>query len=695
MGIDLVKKILIIFTLLCINFCLGQQITVEQNFTVEELVRDVLVNSSCAETSNYSSSTGTDFGINGIGYFDSNGGRFSYREGIVISTGSAKDAEGPNDDIKTSGDLEWSGDSDLSSITSSSNLYNASYISFDFIPRTNRISFNFLFASEEYSDAFQCVYSDVFAFILTDSNGNSTNLALVPGSQDRVSATTIRPGVQDECGPRNSGFFGSINGDTSGISMTGQTKSLIAESEVNPGETYRIKLVIADNLDSQLDSAVFLEAGSFSIDVSLGENRTVSSGNPLCVGEIFTMDATAFGAQHYRWYRNGQQLAQFDDVAIIDVSTDGVYEVEVEFSATCISEGMVEIEYIPPPVIDEPALNLNTCDFDNDGKEQIDLTENSAPILGAQDPSIYRVYYYKSLEDAENFQNVIVRPSAYVLEQSQETIYARVSSGRSCYEITSFTINLQQLSFSPSLEEEYLLCLDETGNPIEPRPVLNTGLSPADYSFSWYRTSISAVNQIPNETGPSMTVSESGTYLVEVENLQFNCTTTLSTNVFAVEPPTLFEVELLSDLFADNHIASIQIEGNSTYLFRMDDGPFTDNFVFENLTAGKHTAYVQDTYGCSILSKPFIIVDYPRFFTPNGDDVNDTWKIVGLVEIRNPEITIFDRFGAIQFQFNNELGWDGTRNGTEVPSSDYWFRLSYDTPEGLRKEYKSHFTLKR
>ncbi len=689
------KKSLILFILLYGSQILGQHIIVEQNHTVEELVRDVLVNSSCAETSNYTSSTGTAFGVNGIGYFNSNGGRFGYREGIVISSGNAKDAEGPNINIKTSGTLEWPGDPDLSTITSTSNLYNASYISFDFIPQTNRISFNFLFASEEYTDAFQCVYSDVFAFILTDSSGNSTNLALVPDSEDRVSATTIRPGVPDECGARNNNFFGGINGSNSGISMTGQTKSLVAESEVNPGETYTIKLVIADNLDAELDSAVFLEAGSFSIDVSLGDNRTVSGGNPLCVGEIFTMDATAFGAQHYRWYRNGQHLPHFDDIEIVDVSVDGIYEVEVEFSATCLSRGRVEIEYVSPPQIDGPPLNLNACDFDGDGTELIDLTENTAALLGAQNPSIYRVYYYNSLADAENFENVIGRPNSYTLTQNQETIFARVSSGRSCYETASFTINLQQLSFTPTLEEEYLLCLDETGIPIEPRPVLATGLSQTDYSFTWYRNSISVENQIPNETSPSITASQSGTYFVEIESILFNCTSGLSTTVFSVEPPTLFEVELLSDLFADNHIASIKAEGNSSYLYSVDDSAFTENFVFENLAPGKHIAYVQDTYECSVLSKPFMIVDYPRFFTPNGDGVNDTWQIVGMFEIGNPEITIFDRFGSIQHQFTGDIGWDGTRNGSEVPSSDYWFKLSYDNEEGLRKEYKSHFTLKR
>ncbi|MGW9686946.1 choice-of-anchor L domain-containing protein [Flagellimonas sp. 2504JD1-5] len=668
---------------------------VDPDYTVERLVREVLVNSSCAETSNYRSSTGTAFGINGIGYFNANESKFAYKEGIVISSGSAKDAEGPNNDIKSSGDLEWLGDNDLSEVTRVASLFNASYIEFDFVPKTNSISFNFLFASEEYSEAYQCIYSDVFAFILTDSSGNSTNLALVPGSEDRVSATSIRPGVQDMCDARNRDFFGGINGLSSNISMTGKTKSLVAESEVNPGETYTIKLVIADNLDSQLDSAVFLEGGSFSIDVSLGDNRTVRNGNPLCEGEVFEMDATASGALHYRWFRNDIRLNHFDDLPIVSVTEGGVYEVEVEFSPTCISEGRVEIEYVAPPQIAESPIDLNVCDFQNEGQGFVDLTENTARIVGLQDPSIYRVYYYRSMEDAENFQNVIGVPAKYLMSQPTETIYARISSGRSCYEITSFNINLRQLDFSPTLQEEYVLCLDGSGNPIEPRPQLDTGLSIADYTFSWYHNSINEENLIVNEDQPFYIPSERGIYHVVIENRTFNCETSLATSVITSEPPSVFEVNVLSDLFADNHVVSIDVEGPSNYLYSLDGFTFSENNVFSNLDPGGHIAYVQDSNECSIVSKKFFIVDYPRFFTPNGDGVNDTWKIVSLFEIENPEITIFDRYGVIQHQFNNEMGWDGTLRGNKAPSTDYWFRLTYDNQEGIRKEFKSHFTLKR
>lgn len=677
---------------------LGQQISVSEDFTVAELVDDILVNSNCAETSNYRSFTGTNFGINGIGYFNKEESRFPYLEGIVLSTGYAIDAVGPNDDIKDSGELDWPGDDDLKSVARIANLFNATYIQFDFVPLTNSFSFNFLFASEEYSEDYQCIYSDAFAFILTDSNGNSKNLAIVPNSNSTVSATSIRPGVPDVCEPRNEKFFGNINGGNSSISMTGQTKSLTARSEVIPGETYTIKLVIADNLDDALDSAIFLEGNSFSLDVSLGENRIVSQGNPLCIGDVYTLDATTIGAQHYRWYSNGERLTQYDDVAIITVSNDISYAVEVEFSPQCFAKGRIALEFITPPTIESPPLDLDACTFTDDDLDLpvVDLTVNTPLIMGNQNPEIYSVYYFTALSDAQEFRNEIREPQAYIFKRTQEIIiYARISSGTSCFETISFSVNVRNLNLLSVLKEEYVLCLDTEGQPIAPRPELDTGLSPTLYSFQWYKDAVLERNLIAGETNSSLMASETGSYSLVVRNLVFGCETILSTQVISSEPPVVFEVLVLNDIFSNEGTVELRAEGNSPYRFAVDTRDFSENQIFGDLAAGEHIAYVTDVYGCSVISRDFLIVDYPRFFTPNGDNRNDTWKIVGHSELDNPEIKIFDRFGVLLATYENDAGWNGITNGKPLPSSDYWFRLAYTNSLGEFKEFKGHFTLKR
>jgi len=684
------------FLLLLLSFNgLMAQIRVDvTNYSVEDLVNDVLINSNCAETSNYEAQTGSSEGLNGIGYFESNGSGFAYEEGIVLSTGQAKLAEGPNDDIHNSGSDKWLGDADLKTITGSDILFNASYIQFDFVPHTNRISFNFLFASEEYQENYQCTFGDVFAFILTDSEGVSTNLAVIPNNKLPVSVTTIRPGVDGECAPRNLSYFDKINGENSAISFHGQTVSMIAESVVVPNNSYTIKLVIADNRDSQVDSAVFLEAGSFSLGYNLGEDRTVAGGNPACIDEIITLDATVEGVTDYVWFKDNTEITEWSGTPVVDVTDSGEYRVELVFSESCVASGTLKAEFIPIPVIATEPENLIFCDVDGNASEVIDLTLNDKLVLGEQDATIYQVTYYLAKEDAEAFVNPIESPESFELTTASQTIFCRISSGNSCFELTSFEAQLLGLDFQSDLEEEYILCLDVNGETIDPLPILNTGLSNAEYGFTWYKESVSQENLIVGASDASYTASEEGVYVVVLNNRGLGCEFPLSTVVITSPQPEVFEVNFVSDPFTDNNTVDIIAEGEGSYLYSIDNTDFTSENRFENLSAGEHIAYVTDIHNCSVLSEEFTVVDYPRFFTPNGDGMHETWTIVGFPEMEDPDVSIYNQYGMLMYQFNGNNGWDGTFNGKNVPSNDYWFKVEY-TKDGERKEFKSHFSLKR
>lgn len=687
-----VRPTLLAFFLAGILF--GQN-RVETGFTAQELVEDVLVDNSCAETSNFRSFTGSSFGFESIGVFEIDDPEFPFERGIVLSTGRAKDVlDRRGNDFITSGSPNWQGDPDLINITQRRSLFNASFLQFDFVPTTNNISFEFLFASEEYFGEFQCTFSDVFAFILTRPDGSQENLALVPGTQIPVSVTTIRPGIPNSCSPENRNFFGGFNSARTPIALWGQTIPLKVSTEVIPGEEYTIKLVIADNLDPELDSAVFLKAGSFTIDIDLGENRTVASGKPICTGEVIELDATTMGAQGYRWFRNGEELEALKDRPLIRVSDNGIYNVEVNFSAICFNTGEIELEFITPPVIVDPALKIVQCEINGDGKATFDFSENAARILGNQDPTIYQVRFYTNREDAIVFQNAI-SGNTYENSAPSETIYARISSGISCFEIVEFQIELHEIEI-PTLPEKIILCRDANGNANQPLPVLDSGLSTNDFGFRWFRITTDAENQISPEAGPSLTLSEPGTYFLEVRDLDLGCTIVFKTEVIPVDPPETFEIQFNSELFSDDNSITIQATGNADYLFRLNDGPFGELNTFDDLLPGLYVAEVIDTEGCNTVSKTFEIIDYPRYFSPNGDDVNDQWGITSVSNgiQQNAQISIFDRYGQLMGIFAPNEFWDGTFNGRPLPASDYWFRIDYER-ESRRRTFTAHFSLKR
>ena len=106
--------------------------------------------------------------------------------------------------------------------------------------------------------------------------------------------------------------------------------------------------------------------------------------------------------------------------------------------------------------------------------------------------------------------------------------------------------------------------------------------------------------------------------------------------------------------------------------------------------------YVRDILGCGLLvTQELKTITYPNYFTPNNDGYNDVWKIE-LPTSYEASISIYDRYGKLIKKLNslNNEVWDGTYNGNLLPSTDYWFRVEY-TENNTKKEFKSHFSLKR
>ena len=153
---------------------------------------------------------------------------------------------------------------------------------------------------------------------------------------------------------------------------------------------------------------------------------------------------------------------------------------------------------------------------------------------------------------------------------------------------------------------------------------------------------------------------------------------------------------IVTNYFEDNQVITVLATDAGNYLYQLDYGPFQESNIFQEVSSGTHTITVVDANGCSSpLTAEVMVVNYPKFFTPNGDSYNDTWNIFGLAEQFNSVISIFDRYGKLLKQISPRgLGWDGTYNGQSMPADDYWFVVEYQE-NGSSKEFKAHFSLKR
>uniref|UniRef100_UPI00260C6A7B T9SS type B sorting domain-containing protein n=2 Tax=uncultured Psychroserpens sp. TaxID=255436 RepID=UPI00260C6A7B len=174
------------------------------------------------------------------------------------------------------------------------------------------------------------------------------------------------------------------------------------------------------------------------------------------------------------------------------------------------------------------------------------------------------------------------------------------------------------------------------------------------------------------------------------------CESSDSTEVIESDPPEV-TATVTTEAFADTHVIEVSVVGVGEYEYSLDGGPWQDEPIFVDVSLGEHVVTARDKNGCGEGSDEVIVMDYPKFFTPNGDGYNDTWNISAINNQPNAKIYIFDRYGKLLKQLSpTGIGWNGTYNGNAMPTSDYWFVVEYNEPNtGDRKEFKAHFTLKR
>ncbi|SEA52345.1 choice-of-anchor L domain-containing protein, partial [Bizionia paragorgiae] len=550
--------------------------------TVEQLVTDVLIDSPCATVSNITSSTGSDFGaVNGIGSFISTGGVFGFDAGIVLSTGNALDAIGPETGIQSGG--SWPGDADLEAEIGlpPGSTNDATYIEFEFMPIVDSISFDFVFASEEYG-GFQCGFTDAFAFILTDLvTGVSTNLALVPGTTDVVSVFTVRDNAYNgSCPSVNPSYFDSYYDDTNGLpeinsptNFKGYTVPMTASATVVPNNSYRIKLVIADDQDNAYDAAVFLGAGSFSLGGDLGEDITITAGTAECEGTTVTLDTGLPNATH-TWYLDGNVIAG-ETASTYDATVEGTYSVDIVFSASCQASDSVFVEFIPGPIVTN-TIELIECN-DGSGAVVFDLSENDAEVMGTQDPTTVDISYYTSQADADAGTNPIVDPVNYIGTDGEQ-IYVRIEdlTSGTCVDTDVFTLSYLNVTYSPAPD---MVTCDDISNDgvgeafdLESQNAAILGAqSNTEFTVTYYTTFADADAGTNALVSPYNNVANPESIYIRVENIA-------SPSCYIASPTPVFN--LILDPSDDPSFSMMATcDGGTVDSFAMAGGTYTFNPV--------------------------------------------------------------------------------------------------------------------
>ncbi|TYA57481.1 T9SS type B sorting domain-containing protein [Formosa maritima] len=498
------------FIILCVfvsSLTYSQNVITDSNtYSAQELIEDILIDSNCITDVVVTNVLGGNF--NGTdesyGYFDANGSTFPFQNGVVLSTGTLANVQGPNTSLSDDNAPGWVGDTDLENILNESNTINATILEFNFKAVADQISFRYIFASEEYQEnnSNTCQYSDLFGFLIRkETDNNYQNIALVPGTQTPVKVTTVHSGIPGACQPINEAYFGSWNNATAPINFNGQTAILTATANVIPNETYHVKLVIADEQNYRYDSAVFLEAGSFQLSTNLGPNLLIANGNALCTNQTILLDATQPGTNTYRWFENGVEIPMANNPTYL-VTNAGTYSVEVTIDGTCLSYGEVIIEVAPDPIVFN--TTLISCDYNLDGFTTYNLFDAEEAVTNT-DNSIFITDFYFSQAEAISGTNPIPSPTSFDNTSLNQIVYARVTNYNGCISVAEVTLNFAN---NPVVFPSYPACDEDINDGVTTYNlnnmtafVLSHNNVPNTANVSFYSSQADLENQVNELTG--------------------------------------------------------------------------------------------------------------------------------------------------------------------------------------------------
>lgn len=595
------------------------QLTTDTSYTVQQLVQNVLLGPGIT----VSNITYTGF-PRAIGKFISNNTGLGIDSGIVMTTGSvlANDSTfanrgpmGPND---IGSDGAWNQtigtDSDLTVIAGTS-TYDASILAFDFISASDSVKFRYVFGSEEYSDFVNTGFNDAFAFFL---NGVSvslaqTNIALIPSTTIPVTINNVNngnttfgpaPGPCMNCAyyvdnPAFDALNYAVVAPHDYIQYDGFTAVLTASYPVQCGETYHIKIAIADVGDHVYDSGVFLEAGSFS------------------AGSVDLSTQISYGSS------NDSTLYEGCGTACITIARAGNLSLSDTVQLTVGGTAQNGIDYtplIPSQVIFAPGQDSITicvqATQDNiaEGLETLMLTSIDSGICVQ---TVNNLTLYMS-----DFSDITVNAGndTSLCSSSPITINTLVNGGVMPYNyLWSTGATTPSITVSPTQTTSYIVTVtDGCGTPqgqdtvtvYLPTGVLSTaptpdlvlctgdmallGVSPTGgslpYTITW--TTLNGPDQVPN---PNATMNQfaptgSGTFVVEVR------------------------------------------EGCGTTRFDTIDVSIHD---------------------CSVVP--------PNVFTPNGDGTNDNLVFTGLQNFPGSSLFIYNRWGNKIYESSDyQNDWNGS-----------------------------------
>ena len=736
------------------------QLSVTTTLTPEQYVQQIVGSGIIVSNVQFSGQA------NQIGLCDGSSANMGFNQSVVMAAGDVNGIVGS----PVSGDAGTitpfgPGDPDLlnvaQSVTSNPDVIfinstnDAAVLEFDFVPSSNVVAFNFVFSSDEYTQWVNSQYNDAFGFFVSGPGitgpfsspagfpGGSENFALVPGSNTPITISTIYPpGLPGEPpAGLNAQFY--VDNETPPyadptFTHNGFTIPIPVELNVICGETYHFKFAVADCVDGTLNTAVFLEAGSFvsdDVDVTVA---TVSGDTTIVEGctdanFIFTRpegqlnDTLVVNYQVGGIAIEGVDFNELPDSVVFLPGEDSVTIVLSPFQDG-LSEGFesvtisVELVNICGDTIlssgiiyigDGPIINIDESDT-------LILCASDSVFIGASASGGYAPYTYEwfDIEGAP----IDVGDSIYQGISENGTLDVLVEATDNCdfSSIDTVTITLNQ-----TLSIDTILVGPATCQPDGYVSALVSGETTTPQQTVYYSWTGSN-----GQFGPAASVWTdlgSGWYYVTVEDAV--CITTDSAFVDLLNPPIAVldaninsgcsplevsfdyssseNVDFYEITFGDGQedtsndpgaFSNIYESSNATSFFAqlvVSQGPFCQDSTtleiqieicgcMDPAAENYNELATFDDGSCIYPIPPNPIVKAPNVFTPNGDneDSNEEFFLQSQ-NLSKLRLIVFNRWGNVVFDvessdlLNDNPSWDGrTESGKEAEEGVYLYKYN-------------------
>jgi len=659
-------RFLSVFALLCLVYTTAFAQTMDQTYTIEQYVTDILIGDG-VNVSNITY-TGSE---EQIGYMSGAEGVFSVGAGVVLSTDHAANLTDPNCGANIcNGCLGLGNDPDLLDVANSvppligqgftvSSVNDLSILEFDFEAGGDSIAFNYVFGSDEYLEWVNSTYNDIFAFFISGPGfvgpydapagfpDGAVNIAQVPDS-DPLLPITISS-VNDVTNPE----YYVDNFNNNGICIDGYTQTFTASAQVQCGETYHMKIAIADGSDGALESFVILEEGSFSsnavdliadaslegADVFLGDTTVVEGCNDATF-TVIRPDDSGIDTIFLNVYGTASMGGDFSNTFDMVIFEDGQSSADVTLGV--INDNVNE----DPEWVTLEYVYINGCG---------DTIVSSATIVILDPEPVTLLTEPVGCLDSDNGITLSVEPLTGFLPYDYQwdtdpgdtdpSFYydtggvpgtATVTVTDICGSITEAEVSWQILD--EFIGEDETICLGQTSTV----PALGGTLNP------------------DGTTGFSDILTE-----VEDEDGNWVWTSIIGTDT------------LVS--FLDNANAITNLYDG---LYNTGDGGIGD-------------IEVQLIDGCGSVTLSTITIEicqleFFNVFTPNSDGDNEFFSIEGLQGYPNSRLLIYDRWGLLVFtDLNYQGAWRGLNDkGAALADGTYYFKftVNYNDPEELQYE---------